>query len=204
MSRYVERAISVGRLIEVTWHLELDVGETDESYAQFWEPLLAADALGSALQGPRVLGEAPARLEVRDALAFDRDNPNSLVSCILQARTAARGVRETISSEMWEQLNTLYLWLVDAQMLQEAQADPYVFYKRLREGAQFFQGLADCTLAHDELWHFFCLGKYLERADNVARILNLESPLLLGEEAGGGDPTVRWLAVLRSCGSAEA
>jgi uncharacterized alpha-E superfamily protein len=204
MSRYVERAIAVGRLIEVTWHLELDVGDADESYDQFWRPLLLPAAAGG--YGPPEGSDALSRQDVRRYLALDRDNPSSLVSCILQARTAARGVRETISSEMWEQLNTLYLSLVDPQLLREAEADPYGFYRRVREGAQFFQGLADATLAHDDLWHFISLGQYLERGANVARVLDLEAHLLLGEEEGarGSDPLVRWLAVLRSCGSAEA
>jgi uncharacterized alpha-E superfamily protein len=78
-----------------------------------------------------------------------------------------------------------------------------VLYAPVREGAQFFQGLADSTLAHDEAWHFISLGKFLERADNVARVLSLESHLLTAGPAGG-DEMVRWLAVLRSCGCAEA
>jgi uncharacterized alpha-E superfamily protein len=200
MSRYVERAIAVGRLIEVTWHLELDVGDVDD----FWQPLLIPSTHGGF--GPLEDSDAFSRQEVRHYLALDRENPSSLVSCIVHARTAARGVRECISSEMWEQLNTLYLSLVASHQLREAEADPYAFYRRVREGAQYFQGLADSTLAHDELWHFVSLGKYLERADNVARVLNLESHLLHEDQAGiqGGDPLVRWLGVLRSCGSAEA
>ena len=199
MSRYVERAIAVGRLIEVTWHLELDVGDVDD----FWQPLLIPSTHGGF--GPAEDSDALSREEVRHYLAFDRENPSSLVSCILRARTAARGVRESISSEMWEQLNTLYLSLVASHQLREAEADPYAFYRRVREGAQYFQGLADATLAHDELWHFVSLGKYLERADNVARVLSLESHLLDDEiKVHGGDPLVRCLGVLRSCGSAEA
>src|SRR5205823_1544734 len=109
-----------------------------------------------------------------------------------------------ISSEMWEQLNSLYLSLIDPRVATEAEDAPYAFYRRVREGAQFFSGLADCTLARDEPWHFICLGRYLERADNVARALALEAQLLRGGEGARGDELVRWLVVLRSCGSAEA
>src|SRR5207245_593338 len=70
--------------------------------------------------------------------------------------------------------------------------------------APVFQGLADTPRAHDEPWSFGCLGTYLERADNVARLLRLEAPLLSRDWRRSGDSTVRWLAVLRSCGSAEA
>ncbi len=200
-SRYVERAIAVSRLVDVTWQLELDAVPAQED-AELWSHLLATDLAGSSLAGDeRSLPSAP---EIRHFLTFDGDNPESLISCIRRARSAARGVRESISSEMWEQLNTLYLALVDPRIAAKAEDNPYAFYKEVREGAQAFQGLADCTLAHTEPWHFINLGKYLERANNVARVLNLESHLLTGEGSGSGDDTVRWLAVLRSCGSSEA
>ena len=199
-SRYVERAIAVSRLSEVTWHLELDAGDVEDEPSDFWAPLLGPTDDGAATQ--RGGDDHPLPDEVRHYLVFDPQNPSSLVSCVRQARSAARGVRESISSEMWEQLNTLYLSLVDPDLAARAEDNPHGFYKRIREGAQFFQGLADSTLAHDEVWHFTCLGKYLERADNVARVLSLQAHLLLTGEHG--DDLVRWLAVLRSCGSAEA
>ena len=75
----------------------------------------------------------------------------------------------------------------------------------MREGLLLIQGLADATLAHDEAWHFLLLGKYLERADNVARLLSMQSHLLtIGSAAGHGDDTVRWLAVLRSAAPPKA
>jgi uncharacterized alpha-E superfamily protein len=202
MSRYVERGLAVARLIDYTWHLELDAGEPIEPEAGLWAPLLASEDGAGFL--PLGAGPAATPREVRFRLAFDADNPNSLLSCIRQARAAARGVRESISSEMWEQINRLYLSLVDPQLAVQAEDNPHAFYSRVREGAQLFQGLADCTLAHDEPWHFISLGKYLERADNVARVLKLQAHLLLGADQAGGDEMVRWLAVLRSCGSAEA
>jgi uncharacterized alpha-E superfamily protein len=112
-------------------------------------------------------------------------------------------VRESITSEMWEQLNTVYLSLDTPRAAIEAEDDPHAFYKRMREGMQFVQGLADSTLLRDETWLFFCLGRALERADTIARMLVLQAPMLTG--AGDGrDHMVRWLAVLRSCGAAEA
>jgi uncharacterized alpha-E superfamily protein len=203
MSRYVERAIAVGRLIDVTWHLELDAGDPNDA-TDFWAALLGPDRRALAENG-----ELQPR-DVRRYLAFDRDNPNSLVSCVWRARVAAQRVREAISSEMWEGLNALHLSLVDPRLAAEAEENPHAFYKRILSGAQFFEGLAESTMARDEAWHFLCLGRYLERADNVARVLLLKAPLLLGTEAVADphaareDDTVRWLAVLRSCGCAEA
>jgi uncharacterized alpha-E superfamily protein len=202
MSRYVERAVAVARLIEYTWQLELDAGDPNQDDAGLWAPLLGTDDEQGFLPLDDPASATPP--EVRYRLAFDDENQNSLLCCVRQARAAARGVRESISTEMWEQLNTLYLSLVDPSLAALAEEDPHAFYSRVRQGAQLFQGLADCTLAHDEPWHFITLGKYLERADDVARVLKLQSHLLLGADNPTGDELVRWLAVLRSCGSAEA
>jgi uncharacterized alpha-E superfamily protein len=138
--------------------------------------------------------------------SWDLWNPRSVIACMHMAREAARGVRDCLPTEMWEQINTLNLWLVDPSVGNEAEENPAVFFRRVREGAQFFQGLADSTMMHAEDWHFARLGMYLERADNVARALNLLGHLLEVDTAGQpeDDGTVRWLAVLRSCGSAEA
>ncbi|HEU5318418.1 MAG TPA: alpha-E domain-containing protein, partial [Chloroflexota bacterium] len=204
LSRYVERAVAVSRLIDVTLHLELDIGESEDS--DLWAPLLGPAAAGGHLTLSEE-GAHPSPRDIRRHLAFNAGNPNSLVSCVRRARAAARGVRESMSSEMWETLNVLYLSLVDPAQMAEAEASPPPFFRRVREAAQFFHGLADCTLVRDDAWYFLTLGKYLERADSVARVLYLQAHLLTPSSASAArsvDPTVRWLAVLRSCGSAEA
>jgi Uncharacterized protein conserved in bacteria len=190
VSRYVERGIAVSRLVDVTRHLELDAGTED-----FWAPLVGAIDLAGD--------------DVRFYLTSDTMNPDSLVSCVRLARTLARGIREAISSEMWEELNTLYgsLATPTTTTSRQVRGEAVSFARLVRERLQSFQGLAESTLARDEPWHFLELGKYVERADDVARVLNRQSHLLA---AGirAADPTgpdvVRWLAVLRTCGSAEA
>src|ERR687895_2740247 len=89
MSRYVERAIAVSRLLDVTLHLELDAG--DDSDLDLWSPLLGPGTPDEGRWTPTA---------VRRYLAFDPENPSSLLSCVRAARSAARGIRESISSEM--------------------------------------------------------------------------------------------------------
>ena len=132
-------------------------------------------------------------------------DPRSVTDCIHMAREAARSARDSLPSEMWEQLNTLHLWLNEPAAALLLQDNPVHAYRRIREAAQFYLCLADATMMRLEEWHFSRLGMYLERADNVARALNLLGHLLTVEaDADGDDATVRWLTVLRSCGSAEA
>jgi uncharacterized alpha-E superfamily protein len=189
MARYVERGIAVSRLIDVTRHLELDVGVEERD---FWGPLVGAVDLSAE--------------DVSFFLLSDQLNPDSLVSCVRHARELARGVRESISSEMWEELNTLHQSLALPSAQRHGQGESVSFQRLVRQRLQYFQGLVGSTLAHDEPWHFLSLGTYLERADGVVRLLRRQAHLLAprhDEETSDAD-MVRWLAVLRSCGSAEA
>src|ERR1700682_3546832 len=90
LNRYVERAVATIRVVDVTAHLELDAGDADDQQSDFWTPLL-----GPALDGVH-LQNAPLPLphDVRYYLAFDPDNPSSLVSCVRQSRAAGRGGRD--------------------------------------------------------------------------------------------------------------
>jgi uncharacterized alpha-E superfamily protein len=193
LNRYVERAIGIIRVVDVTAHLELDAGDSDSGSSDLWTPLLGQTGRNGTVHQPG---------EVRHYLAFDGENPNSLLSCIRSARGAARQVRDSISSEMWEQINTSYLALSKPDGSRELEDDLHTFYRRIRDSLLLIQGLADATVAHDEAWQFLTVGMYLERADNVARLLGLQSHLLT--TAIHADETVRWLAVLRSAGSSEA
>src|SRR5919206_375362 len=128
LGRYLERAIATVRLIDVTAHLELDAGEAEEREVNFWTPLLGAGLLQDTQQS------VPLVPDVRHHLAFSRSNPNSLVSCIHAARAAARGIRDSISSEMWEALNREYLGVADDQLPTTVAQDAHGFFKRVQEG----------------------------------------------------------------------
>jgi uncharacterized alpha-E superfamily protein len=204
MSRYVERSLAVGRLIEVSQHLEFDDDDDPAVRAARWAPLLAPRATDGPLPSllAEVAEERAAARTVRQWLAFHKDNPRSIVACIDRARTAARQVRERISSEMWETINSLHLFLSNPALPEIAERNPHAFFQRIRNEAQLIQGLSDSTLAHDECWRFVRLGTFLERADNVAHVLALQAHLLRHDGSNEAD-MVRWIGVLRSCGAAE-
>src|SRR5205823_5640412 len=69
MARYVERGLTVARLSEVTWHLELDAG--DEA-GRLWIPLLAFGSEPRETHGRG--GPNPSPREIRRYLAFDAEN----------------------------------------------------------------------------------------------------------------------------------
>ena len=90
-------------------------------------------------------------------LAFDPENPNSIYSCVLAARENARSVRETISSEMWQQINSLYL-LITSESRKTEPTDLPTFCHQVRMGCHLIHGILHVTMSHNEAWHFIRLG----------------------------------------------
>src|SRR6202007_817239 len=118
MSRYIERAENVARFVDVNLHLMLDlpVGATEQ-----WAPLVitTGDDVPFAERY-----KVTTRENVIQFLTFDKENHNSIVSCLRAARENARSVREIISSEMWEQVNKFYLMVMAAAANPDILAGP--------------------------------------------------------------------------------
>jgi uncharacterized alpha-E superfamily protein len=197
MSRYVERAENVARVIEVNLNLMLDLPVGSE---QQWQPLVATT--GDAAEFAKRYGTATQR-NVIQFLTFDHENVNSIRSCLRAARENARSVREIISSEMWEQLNQFYLMVNSADA--GSRTDPQDLFASVRMAGHLFTGVTDATMTHNESWNFCRLGRMLERADKTSRILDVKYFLLLPTAADVGTTSddIQWAAVLRSASAFE-
>jgi uncharacterized alpha-E superfamily protein len=140
-------------------------------------------------------------------LAFDIENDNSIVSCIANARENARQVREKISSEMWMQLNRLYLDLRRTHIDHIWDEQPHEFFRAVKDGAHLFQGITDSTMVHDEGWDFIQLGRFIERALSLTTLLDqhLTAFPLTGMDAPlAMDEYFEWLGLLKCCTAFEA
>ncbi|HUI28141.1 MAG TPA: alpha-E domain-containing protein [Candidatus Kryptonia bacterium] len=199
-SRYIERAENVARCVEVNVHLTLDLPMA--ATGEQWEALVTTS--GDRAQFSQRF-DAPSRTNVIQFLAFDVDNPNSILSCLTAARENARMIREVITSEMWEQLNTFYLLVRDAAREPGVLEAPQHFLTQVRMASHLFCGVTDATMSHGEAWRFCRLGRKLERADKTTRILDVKYFLLLPAVSDVGTPTddVQWAAVLRSASALE-
>src|SRR5437660_9429682 len=151
MARYIERAENVARVIEVNLHLQLDLPLTP---ANQWQPLI--DTSGDTAVFGEKYGPAT-QAKVIKFLTQDTSNPNSIFICLRAARENARSVRETISSEMWEQVNSMYLQIYARREMARPEALPGLF-REIRHGCHLFNGITDSTMTHNEAWHFVRLG----------------------------------------------
>src|SRR5271154_6039392 len=163
MSRYLERAEHTARLIDVDFQLRLD--QSPEAGAGRWLRLLEASQIA-----PPEDGKIDAAT-LTQLLTLDRTNPSSIISCVAAARENLRQVREQCSTEMWEQLNRLYLQVNSTISSEAWLLHSYVFFRAVQEGAHLFQGVTDSTMSHGEGWQYIQLGRYVERTDSLARLI---------------------------------
>jgi len=201
MSRYLERAEHTARLVDVELQLWLD--QSPETGAGRWRFLL------EALRTPAGQGPIdPTRLV--DSLVFSRKNSSSIVSCIATARENLRHVREQCSSEMWEQLNRLYLEVMDARPEEEWMLKSHGFFRAVQDGTHLFQGITDGTMSHGEGWQHIQLGRYVERTDTLACLMETHfrrtaAPAdLAADQIVDSAEYLEWVGLLRACVAFEA
>jgi uncharacterized alpha-E superfamily protein len=197
MNRYLERAEHTARLLRV--RLDTMVEESDEAASHSWLRLLAA------LRVRLPEGEADAAA-ITHHLAFDRLNRSSVLSAVRGARDNARQVREQISSEMWEGLNRQYLQLMQANFDTVWTTQPAGFFRDLGEDLYLLEGLSHATMRHGEGWRFLELGRYIERAQQVSRLLDVHFGDMPGDGPSGlSEPRYfDWIALLKQCTGFEA
>jgi uncharacterized alpha-E superfamily protein len=198
MSRYLERAEHTARLIDVDFQLRLD--QSPEAGSGRWLRLL------EALQAPRPEDGKIDATTLTHILTLDKTNPSSIISCVAAARENLRQVREQCSSEMWEQLNRLYLQVNSTISSEAWLLHSYVFFRAVQEGAHLFQGVTDSTMSHGEGWQYIQLGRYVERTDAVARLIGTHLSRLpySPDQAVESEEYLEWVGLLKSCAAFEA
>lgn len=199
MGRYFERAENVARIVDANYHMILDL---PTGVGEQWEPLVVTTGDEELFEK---FHDDYNRENVVNFLTFDNRNPNSILSCLRMARENARSVREWISSEMWQQVNTFYLLVKDASQQGGSIELPHDFFVEIMMASHRFTGLAENTMTHGEGWQFLKLGEMLERADKTARIIDVKYFILLPSVDYVGTPFdhILWGSILRSASAFE-
>jgi uncharacterized alpha-E superfamily protein len=204
LGRYIERAESSARLLQVTRTLAFDA-ELPPLFC--WRPLvivsgqypefsanLGADAAGNGEVVQRYMTWAP-------------ENPVSIRNSIRAAREGARSIREVIGHDIWEATNELFLWFMGEEAASQYQQDRDAVYRQIRRSTQLCLGLVRSTMLHDAPMDFLWLGVLLERVGQTARTLDMHHHIQ-GAGAGEGQQpllqTALWLSLLRACSGFEA
>ena len=194
MSRYIERAEHTARVIAVK--LESMVEQTPEDASASWA------RVNEALKGEKIVHQGHDAFAITRMLAFDRDNESSLITSLSMARDNARQVREALSNEVWESLNRLYLRLSPVTMDSIWVHTPARLFREALEEMHALEGVTYSTLSHGEGWYFLELGKHIERAQLLGRLLDVH---FRGPRDGmqGGPKYFDWLVLLKFCTAFE-
>ena len=198
LARYVERAENLARI--------LDVNETfsrDSRGAQNWASVLQlyGDEARFKERYGAVAAQAVLRFYVTDA-----GNPTSIVSSVRSARENARALRPLISNEMWTQINVLHNRLGALGEDALAAGHRARLFGQVKEACQTHVGVTEGTFYRGQGWFFGRMGRYIERADQTTRLLDIKYHLLLPDVAAVGSPldVSHWNALLRSAAGYQA
>jgi uncharacterized alpha-E superfamily protein len=202
MARYTERAENTARMLDAHCQMSL-LPQSDEYAESGWRAMLSISELSGAYAA------AHQGMKSGDVIAFmsrDPDNLSSIISCLRAARENARAVRGSITTELWETINTT--WLEAQKLLLDGilASDPGAFFEWVKFRSHLSRGVELGTMVKDDAFHFMRLGTFIERADNTARILDVQSRMLEphGGAAAQSSDYYHWVAVLRSVSGFEA
>jgi len=178
MARYLERSENTARLINTTTKMLLDLPRG----ASFgWDVLLKVAGLDSPFR--KTYSEAN-EANIMRFLIEDERNPSSIFACTRLARENTRSFREVLPNEMWERINSLYLYVKqNAARAVSGRSQRYQVLNTIIEGRQSIVGLLMGSMSHDLAYQFIKVGRNLERADMTTRILDVNSAIL----TPGGD-----------------
>ena len=193
--RYTERAEDTARLLDVAQRAALEGAD-----------LGGSETLAALLGGFPISGSLS---EVIGHYCLNRAAPESLASCVRQARENARTIRDAVTSDMWESLNTWHLQVAATSAKDLVGSGAHTFLAAQRTRAYLFTGSADASLPREEGWHWLMLGRWLERLTFTTRVLavrasTLEAPSGPLAGAAGGSAVYGWAVLLRALSAYEA
>jgi uncharacterized alpha-E superfamily protein len=205
MSRYIERAENIARILDVNLQLLLDYRSLNSAQIQeHWLPIIQTTGDQTAFLARNQSATAET---VAEFMVFTQDNPNSLVSSVCQARENARMVRDQIAVESWVELNRLYLFVRSPQARRMWRDSPADFFNEIKASSVQLIGLSSAAHIHNEGWWFSQAGRFIERADKTSRILDIRCHSLPRRglpQTVSPTEALGWTAIVRSCSAWDA
>lgn len=200
MLRYMERSENTARMIDAGLRISLTRSSAAESE---WTSILSA--LGM-LHGYQERHDTIDGQKVINFLLRDRTHPGSVISAVEAARTSARLVRTALTREVWEAVNEC--WMVLQEMLARSvrQQDLPEILQTIRQRSAYVRGSLHGTMVRNDIYDFARMGTFFERADNVARVLDVKYYILLPSimHVGTATDNVQWETILRATSSQRA
>ncbi len=202
IGRFIERAETRARLLEVGARNAL-LPNIGGGYRNEWDAVLAA--AGTAHTFAEKYGDAVQR-NVESHMFFDEDNPNSVASCLCQARENGRIVRTALTGLMWDALNTTFQEMREMQRTERSALPLSDLVDWTMRTTALLRGAIGSLQLRNDGYHFMQMGLDIERADSTARLLDVKYYVLLPEVSyvGSGLDNYQWTTLLRGMSSYRA
>jgi uncharacterized alpha-E superfamily protein len=197
LARYMERIENLARLLDVT-----KTFAGDAEGGRNWLSLLRINGDQAAFFAKHA---APEAASVAQFYLLDAENPTSVRTSIRHARENARTLRALISTEMWLQINVLHGAICGLSAADIEPEELSGVCAVLKEGVQAHTGITEGTLYRDQCWHFYMMGRHLERADQITRLIDTKFNALLPPAAtDAAIDAGEWNALLRAAAGYHA
>ncbi len=196
LSRYIERAENMARMLEVGYRMSL-TSRREGGASESLVSMMRAAEVDEAFDAKHKIADSAT---VSHFMLFDEENPSSVRSCLLAARTNARSVRTALTSDMWEAINSSWLEFSQVKPRDISGAKLQELLQWVRQVSYRYRGALLSTLLRDDGYAFSQIGNFVERADNTARILDMKYYVLLPSATmmGGDIDIQQWTLILRA------
>ena len=196
LSRYIERAENMARLLDVGYRMSL-TSRREGGAAEHLVSMMQAAEVDEAFAKTHKVADVA---NVSHFMLFDEANASSVKSCLLAARTNARSVRTALTLEVWETINAAWLEFsaINPKDITGGRLPELLAW--VKQISHQFRGALISTILRDDGYAFSTIGGYVERADNTARILDMKYYVLLPRATlVGGDVDIQqWTLILRA------
>lgn len=196
MGRYIERSEHIARYLNVNYFSSLDAPNELSQSRQFVLRSMLFVAEEDELKEPKELKEQ----DVLYDIGLNPDKIYSIFNTIKNAKQNASGARDLISSELYESINTLN------RTVKNYPADVFVknglfdFTTLVTKEVNLLRTKIRSTLLHDDVYAIIMLGIYIERANQVIRIINSKYNDVLIEKVTFGESveqSYEWTTLLK-------
>ncbi len=169
MGRYSERAETNAHILSTQLDHMIEISSSDKNYEIVWETIIKIcgyfDEYSSRYDGFDLQ-------KVIQYLLCDVKNYNSINSMIESIRMNARNTRDILPNELWEEWNDLFLSMNGQNQKEYSIIETQSFLSNIRKSSLTASGIIDTLMTRDECYLFLKIGKWLERAEKTAILIN--------------------------------
>lgn len=158
LNRYMERTYGMLQTLNTLYIMSFDKETNDY---QGYKPLLEYYTSMSQEQISEVQYDTAFVLKY---IICDVQNTNSVKNLITKARENARGSQDKITKELWEHINSMYLYITKPELPQRLEtAEANAVLSKLNKNFLLYNGIVHVTMPRGLGWYFSSIGKNIER-----------------------------------------